>query len=79
MTIDEDKLEYDLSDHCLINADFEIENNPKEHKMKTKEIEIYSSNKKYKNRYVMEMETLLETVDEHITLDVFERMVQFNA
>ena len=47
--------------------------------MKTKEIEIYSSNKKYKNRYVMEMETLLETVDEHITLDVFERMVQFNA
>ena len=57
MEIDEDKLRYDLSDHCLISADFQI--NTQQSKKKNKEIvkvEYYSIDEQYSEQFVTGVE-----------------------
>ena len=59
MNIDENKIRYDLSDHCLIEVKMNFNLRRGENVVMSEEVEYYSTNQEYKDRYLRELEECL--------------------
>ena len=74
MSIDEEKVLYDLSDHCLVDACFRMENTERGHQYEYSTVEYYKTNcVKLKNYFLSSVSyELVKTKDEGQQIDIMK-------
>ena len=79
MMIDEDKTMYDLSDHCLIQVQLEMEGRKGKHMKATEVINYYCVKDEMEEAFIAYFEEMIENEDEDISIETWESMIKISA